>query len=102
MNNPCDEDIVAEDEPPENTTTDPSAGNLTDNGAGRSVSAAPVLGKTRKDKEKALKNGELHEHLITQQLLEVTKINKKRTSKKFKAKVWREWHQDFVRDNDAE
>lgn len=69
LNNPDDEDIVAEDEPPENpTTTDMSGGGMTDNGGqgGKSHSATPVLGKTKKDKEKALKNGDLHEHLIGQ------------------------------------
>ena len=59
---------------------------------GGTCSNAPVLGKSKKDKEKALKNGEIHEHLVTMQGIEVIKINKKKTSKKIKAKVWREWH----------
>ena len=53
-----DDEIVAEDEPPENCT-DPCA-NLTETG---SFTTAPNLGKSKKDKEKALRNGELHDHL---------------------------------------
>lgn len=60
------------------------------------------MGKTKKDKEKALKNGELHDHLLDQQVIEVAKINKKRTQKKLKNKVWKEWHQDFIRESDAD
>ena len=65
LNKPDAEDyeIVAEDEPPENST-DPS-GNLTDTNV--SVSGAPALGKSKKDKEKALRNGAIHEHLIATQ-----------------------------------
>jgi len=62
----------------------------------------PVLGKNKKDKEKALKNGDLHDHLIGQQTVAVNKINKKKTQKKFKVKVWKEWHQDFIRESDAD
>ena len=90
LNNPEDDEIVAEDEPPENSTSDPS-GNLTDAG-NISCKNVPILGKSKKDKEKALKNGDLHDHLVNLQDIEVTKINKKRTQKKFKVKVWREWH----------
>ena len=64
LNNPNAEDseLVAEDEPPENST-DPS-GNLTDtNNLMTGASAAP-MGKTKKDKEKALKNGDLHDYLV--------------------------------------
>ena len=99
LNNPADDEIVAEDEPPENATTEHSE-NLTEGGG--KGSNAPALGKTRKDKEKALKNGDIHEHLLTMQNIEVSKISKKKTSKKFKAKAWKEWHQDFIRDNDAD
>ena len=98
LNNPADDDIVAEDEPPENST-DPS-GHLTDTNT-VSVPQAPSLGKSKKDKEKALKNGDIHDHLVTQQSFMVVKMNKKKTSKKFKAKAWREWKQDFIRENDA-
>ena len=59
-----DHEIVAEDEPPEDST-DPS-GNLTDNNC-ISVSGMPALGKTKKDKEKSLRNGYIHEHLIATQ-----------------------------------
>ena len=59
------------------------------------------LGKTKKDKEKALKNGELHDLLVAKQDLFITKINKKKGMKKAK-KAWREWHGDFMRGNDAE
>jgi hypothetical protein len=46
-----EEDIVAVDEPPESTATDTA--NLTD------TSATVPLGKSKKDKEKALYKGEL-------------------------------------------
>lgn len=71
---------MAEDEPPENSATTDASGHLTDGGL--STHGAPTLGKTKKDKEKALKNGELHDHLVDQQVIEVAKINKKRTQKK--------------------
>jgi len=74
LNNPNaeDSDLVAEDEPAENSI-DPAAlnNNLTDttNGAGanhqsQNASQAAPMGKTKKDKEKALKNGELHDYLV--------------------------------------
>ena len=62
----------------------------------------PNLGKTKKDKERALINGDLHDHLMVQQNIQVTKIGKKKVSKKFKAKAWKEWHQDYIRESDAD
>ena len=51
FNNVKEEDIVAVDEPPESHATDTA--NLTD------ISATAPLGKSKKDKEKALLKGEL-------------------------------------------
>ena len=51
FNNVKEEDIVAVDEPPESNATDTA--NLTD------TSATAPLGKSKKDKEKALLKGEL-------------------------------------------
>ena len=95
-----DSDLVAEDEPLEAgvSTAQCTSGANSSN----PLSSAVNLGKTKKDKEKALKNGDLHEILITKQDLLVTKINKKKASKKFKAKAWKEWHGDFIKEHDAE
>lgn len=32
----------------------------------------------------------------------IAKMEKKRTQKKMKAKVWKEWHKDFLSENDAD
>jgi len=71
---------VAEDEHPESGAT-----------AAALSSAAVYLGKTKKEKEKALKNGDLHDLLIGQQDQVISKINKKKGIKKFKNKAWKEW-----------
>lgn len=73
LNNPNaeDSDLVAEDEPAENSI-DPAAllNTLTDTLAGhhqnlgQNAAQAAPMGKTKKDKEKALKNGELHDYLV--------------------------------------
>ena len=63
--------MVAEDEPAENSI-DPAAllNTLTDTLAGhhqnlgQNAAQAAPMGKTKKDKEKALKNGELHDYLV--------------------------------------
>ena len=55
FNHEEDDELVAEDEPPESGSTD--HGNLTDS------SAAAPIGKSKKDKEKALMKGELLDHL---------------------------------------
>ena len=95
-----DVELVAEDEPlDQNTLAEQKLEEQYSNGV---ITMVPNLGKTKKDKEKALFNGDLHEHLLAQQNVEVAKIGKKKTSKKFKAKAWREWHQDFIRDSDAD
>lgn len=63
---------MAEDEHPENTVVkQPDA-----------TSQSANLGKTKKDKEKALKNGELHDLLVAKQDLVVAKLNKKKAMKK--------------------
>lgn len=93
-------EIVAEDEHYENTINELKLEEQhNSNGV---VTTVPSLGKTKKDKERALVNGDLYEYLITQQNIQLSKISKKKTSKKFKAKVWREWHQDFLRESDAD
>ena len=58
-----DVEIVAEDEPPEHTsnTQDHKLEEQYNNGV---VIMVPYLGKTKKDKEKALNNGDLHDHLV--------------------------------------
>lgn len=38
----------------------------------------PTLGKSKKDKEKALVKGELHDHLWAQQGIMISKLTKKR------------------------
>ena len=83
---------MAEDEHPDTTVVkEPDA-----------TSQSANLGKTKKDKEKALKNGELHDLLVAKQDLFIAKINRKKGMKKAKQKAWREWHGDFMRGNDAE
>ena len=84
-----DMEIVAEDEHYDQNVNETKLEEQYTNGV---VTMVPNLGKTKKDKEKALNNGELHDHLVAQQNVQVTKIGKKKTSKKFKAKAWREWH----------
>ena len=60
-----DVEIVAEDEPPEHTSNmqDHKLEEQYSNGV---VTMVPNLGKTKKDKEKALNNGDLHDHLVAQ------------------------------------
>ena len=92
--------MTAEDEPPEGGigTAQCTSGGLPANHG----SSAINLGKNKKDKEKALKNGDLHDILITKQDAFVAKINKKKASKKFKAKAWKELHGDMIKESDAE
>ena len=85
-----DADLVAVDEPAENQTENQAT----------AVSNA-AAGKSKKDREKALENGELHDNLTTVQDSVVAKINKKKVSKKFKVKAWKEWLHDFTQENDA-
>lgn len=92
--NANDEDLVAEDEHPEGAVVKSFDSIMT--------TGIVSLGKTKKEKEKALRNGELHDLLLARQEIFVAKINKKKASKKFKVKAWREWHGDFIRGNDAE
>ena len=56
FNNVEDDELVAEDVPPE-ASSSAAADNLTD------TAGAPSLGKSKKEKEKALQKGELHDHL---------------------------------------
>ena len=56
FNNVADDELVAEDEPPECSMTD-NTGHLTDT----SANATPLVSKGKKDKDKALYKGELND-----------------------------------------
>jgi len=91
----ADSDLVAENEPAENSTV----ASCNQNDQNTSLTSLPAT-KTKKDREKALINGDLHENLLAKQELQVAKLNKKKNAKKLKGKAWKEWLKDFIREGD--
>ena len=92
-----DEEVVAEDivAPEHHVVAEPPT---TEGGQPGPLS----LGKTKKDKERALKDGELHDHLTLIQTDMATKLHRRAHAKKFKAKAWREYKTDQIREADSD